>query len=85
MVSSHGGWDHSQLHTFVIIIMAMLCTRLCFQLQVSGWTPLFFAAKRDSLSLVKLLLARGADPKIRDKVMLRFVYCTVLLRLVLWS
>ena len=41
----------------------------CFaSLQTVGWTALHFAAKSANLRITKLLLAKGADTELRDKV-----------------
>ena len=37
-------------------------------MQSSGQSPLFFASKEGNVEIAKLLLAGGADVKLRDKV-----------------
>ena len=36
--------------------------------QITGWTALFFAVKSDNLALVRFLLNRGVDPTVKCKV-----------------
>ena len=37
-------------------------------LQTTGWTALFFAAKLGNLKIVQLLIAKGAQVNLKDKV-----------------
>ena len=37
-------------------------------LQTTGWTALFFAAKEGSVKIVRLLIAKGAQVHLKDKV-----------------
>ena len=37
-------------------------------LQTIGWTALHFAAKSGNFLIIKLLLTKGADTELRDKV-----------------
>ena len=40
----------------------------CICIQTAGWSALFFAAKLGNLTIVQLLIARGAKVDLRDKV-----------------
>ena len=46
----------------------LLCLLIFVSLQTAGWSALHFAAKSGNLRIAKLLLQKGADTVLRDKV-----------------
>ena len=53
----------------VSIEREMVATLLIFaSLQTIDWTALYFAAKSVNLRIIKLLLTKGADTELKDKV-----------------